>query len=506
MKKYRFHIILLSLFISIHLISCNEDYFDQAIPPANKLLDIWTTHDEVEQLINGAYWTMEGSNNNGAVTNGYVLAGSVPGDLGVIHTGGKALDWTQDVYNRNTNDGLINRIRDVWLGAYFAIQAANDALDAIENNDLEGHPGWESRQKGEAYFIRAYMHFILVRVFAEAYTSNPAASGVILKNEKSGSINAVSGVSTVKEVYDQVISDLNKAIELLPEKYVEGEQPSPYSDRAQKDAARFLLAEVYFQMGQDKWSDALTQINAVLGDGTKYPLGTVVDAFEHDTEGSKGTETIMNYVTYNPNQQGWRASMKKNLFGAINELTKNNSDRCISTSDYFLTTVGWMSNDGNYTETAEAQADKRYTELCTRFEAHEDSLLDRFDYDRPYIWVNKYRRKKLASLPVMRAAQLHLMRAAIYSKTGAGSPAADVNAVRQRAGLSDLASPTFDDIVKEYMKEMIFEGKWLFFLQAINDTNWQLTGGDRASTSTIDPRTFYWVIPEAETNTNPNFD
>lgn len=90
---------------------------------------------------------------------------------------------------------------------------------------------------GEAYFLRAFSYFYLVRCFGK----------IPLRTETVDDINEVSSsYSDIQSIYELIIADLEKAIELLPVSKMQG--------RADKVAAQSLLSKVYATMA----SSALT--------------------------------------------------------------------------------------------------------------------------------------------------------------------------------------------------------------------------------------------------------
>src|SRR5690606_27689482 len=93
--------------------------------------------------------------------------------------------------------------------------------------------------KGENLFLRAMMHFNLVRIFGRPYPQNNGENpGVpILKEGLSDEEAETLSRSSVKEVYDFIINDLLQAAALMS-------QPKSNSF-ASKEAAYALLARVY---------------------------------------------------------------------------------------------------------------------------------------------------------------------------------------------------------------------------------------------------------------------
>ena len=167
------------------------------------------------------------------------------------------------------------------------------------------------------------------------------------------------------------------------------------------------------------------------------------------------------------------------------------------------------------TETAEALNDKRYTQLYARYEASESPTgvpepRGSFNTSRPYVWGDKYYRSgvdRSTNLPILRLADIHLLRATIHADAGRFTEArSDLNVVRNRAGLADYAGADGDlleAIELERMIEMAFEGDRLYYLQGLEK---DVPDGDRGS-STVpwnDP-TFYSEVPDFEVDLNQGF-
>ncbi len=107
-----------------------------------------------------------------------------------------------------------------------------------------------------AYAIRAFILFHIVNYYADAYTPDKAATTPGIPLIYSGALGAPWHQGTVKEVYDQIISDFSTAIELgIPETSMTVIHPS----RAAVEAG---LARVYLSMRD--YDAALTHAEAAL--------------------------------------------------------------------------------------------------------------------------------------------------------------------------------------------------------------------------------------------------
>lgn len=115
---------------------------------------------------------------------------------------------------------------------------------------------------GECYMMRAYMHFLLVNLYAPAYTHcEPATTRGVPLSVKAD-VNAVLKCSSVEKVYKQVLDDIDSAqVYMNVERWDEG-----YNYRFSTITAHALRARVALYMGN--WSLALQEAKKVIAE---YP-------------------------------------------------------------------------------------------------------------------------------------------------------------------------------------------------------------------------------------------
>ena len=144
-----------------------------------------------------------------------------------------------------------------WRRYYHAIYIANYIIEN-QNKITEATQNEISQLVGEAYMMRAYCHFLLVNLYADAYTHcNPATTrGIPLSLE--ANVNNVLTCSSVEQVYQQVIADIKEAkTRLKVAAWDEG-----YTYRFNQISADALLARVYLYKGD--WQDALAEAKVVM--------------------------------------------------------------------------------------------------------------------------------------------------------------------------------------------------------------------------------------------------
>lgn len=137
--------------------------------------------------------------------------------------------------------------RYFWYVSYKIINDANTVIEAAKKSGASDPA--TNQLIGECYFLRAFAHFNLVRFFAKPYSIDPNAPGIILR--RSTADPSLKPRSSVKEVYDAVIADAEKAASLMGQ--------SRGVQFASKEAAWALLSRVnlYKEDGAKtiEWSD-----------------------------------------------------------------------------------------------------------------------------------------------------------------------------------------------------------------------------------------------------------
>ena len=139
-------------------------------------------------------------------------------------------------YARTPNNG---RLSQMWNSGYKAIAQASNIIDMID----EGQSAEIDNKIGETYYVRGMMYFYLTRAFGRPYYQNPETNlGVPIVNGTPDDVLNMNlpDRATVKESYEQAISDLKKAEGLLTV-----DKTSIY---ASKEAAQAMLSRIYLYM------------------------------------------------------------------------------------------------------------------------------------------------------------------------------------------------------------------------------------------------------------------
>ena len=184
------------------------------------------------------------------------------------------LQQIDDMTHYPNNDNLTS----VWR---FCFEGVNRVNYLDENKDLLDFEGKDVIY-GEAYFLRAYYYFELVKFFGgvPVFTTRINAADT-------GSLQRASA----EEVYAFIESDLLNAINSLP-------QSQNQAGRATKGAAQALLGKVYLY--QDKFSEAASMLQNVIG------LYSLVSDYESQflKAGENGPESVFE-VQFSNESEWW---------------------------------------------------------------------------------------------------------------------------------------------------------------------------------------------------------
>lgn len=125
-----------------------------------------------------------------------------------------------------------------WLSFYRTVRACNFVIEKIEEYKNE-NIARATNIKGQALAVRAWMNFLLVNVFAQAYNYTADASHLGIPIVQSSDIDEALSRQSVATVYQSIIADLNEALQLLPVSEISKKNIFNYG------AAKALLARVY---------------------------------------------------------------------------------------------------------------------------------------------------------------------------------------------------------------------------------------------------------------------
>ncbi|HBI86772.1 MAG TPA: hypothetical protein DDY75_02600 [Sphingobacterium sp.] len=313
MRQYIYKLLIVSLFC---MASCNkflEDKTNKTSTVPSTLEDLQALLDAGNQLNLGSYpFFLE------ACTDDFLLTDAGYNNLDVFD---KQVYTFQNPDLYSATEKLI-----LWRDAYKAIAIANTVLDGL--SDIKILKGLDPNNiKGQALFHRAFMHFILLQIYAAPFNQkgNNNVPGIPIK--LSSDINDKTKRSTVGECYRSVIQDLEEAAGLLPNELGIVTRPNKISAHAALSRVYMAMedygnAKKYAELVLTRY-DKLMDLNTMSVDASfPYPAmnaETLFFAYSNGTTmfgGSRGSYVTDDLLSmYDTHDLRFRANYKKGTDG-----------------------------------------------------------------------------------------------------------------------------------------------------------------------------------------------
>lgn len=226
-NKVLFAAILTSV-MSGSFTSCSESFLDEELKTQYST-DRFKTQEGLDELVTGAYQKLKFKFN--------YIWGIQCYNMGVDEfTDANNVIPAWNHYSQDLNSSETAANQPIWDNYYGLVEPANILLQNLPQYYNTSSPTYNTRL-GEAYFLRAYAYFELVKQFG----------GVPLKLEPSTSAETYFTRNSEEEIYTQVISDFGEAYRLLPER---GESVG----RINKYAAAHFLAKAHLFRASELYS------------------------------------------------------------------------------------------------------------------------------------------------------------------------------------------------------------------------------------------------------------
>ena len=408
---------LLLAMVMCTTLSCSDEFLDLQPQQAVSMSQALESKTDFEAAIVGCYDGLQSSPSYGKyfilVTD--VMSDDLKGNTVV----NRLSDWHSYL---GTDADRVNLAYTLWARYYQIIDRANRILTADTDLELD-------EIYGQAYAFRALALFDLVRIYGQHYTYTADASHLGVPIVTVVDPFQEPARNTVADVYAQVITDFEAAMDLLDV----DDDSFYFSD----NVIKALLSRVYLYM--EDWASAAAMAGDVIGSGD-YSL---VDNADYPSifSGDHSSETIFEV--------------------AMNE-TDNLGGGCLA--------ANYLSNGYNeYLPTYDLYDAFEDGDIRKETMIVVDSTIGGGDYG--YIRVNKFVDVLgYENSPVVRLAELYLTRAEANYHLGATVEAqADATTIRQRGlpsapAVAATGEALLDEILLERRKELCFEGHRLWDL------------------------------------------
>ena len=405
---------------------------------------------QMQDAVNGMYPPVNSAYMDGLVAPNhttFIMLETLTG----YHKRNHAYDSRTLGYNLPLSDdnGLL---QNNWVGMYTAISRVNYTLEGIENSTASVSTETKNRFLGEAHFIRAYAYFFLVQLYGPV--------PMPLKPVKAKS-DIVTELTPISGVYEQILADLTEAEKLLT-------VWNPGNGHVGLGAVKALLAKVLLAMAgyplqqTEHYAQALAKAKEVKNSGAFSLYKDVHDLANsakrnkeeaiYAIQYSKGSANSGMPTLFLPYYAGWDAEKiaDNQAFGGA-----------IVPSQTFINTY----DDG----------DKRAQEKGWYYNSYKTLDGGTAEFPQPFIY--KYfdadylsSNQSDVQFPFLRYSDILLVLAEAACAGGNSSDPDAIDAYYQVhnrwSPIVKPASISFEDVYKERVWELCFEGKnWFDMLR-----------------------------------------
>ncbi|MEO0553849.1 MAG: RagB/SusD family nutrient uptake outer membrane protein [Bacteroidota bacterium] len=448
--------------VAFAILSCSDEL--DLVPITEKSAsNFYRNEQEMETAIFGVYAQLQ---NNGLYGLDLIGVGEIPGEDTfeeiAANDGGRF--GQLDDFSTNAENDLVG---DIWRESFEGIQRVNVVLNRIEEVEFDNE-ALKANRIGEMQFVRGLLYFNLVRLYGDV--------PLVLEETINPSDYFGQERTPSSEVYDQIETDLNAAIQSLP--------ATKSSGRPAIGAAQALLADVL--MNQGDYSGAVSLLNVVVNSGEYLLMPTTAEVFGVSNEGNAEILFEVQYSSgLNGNSEGESAASQFRPSGT----TANAKGHNLPSAEFVDLFEASDTRQSDYVG-LDAEANPFY--FSVKYEVSETGA---DDGDTDHI--------------VIRYADVLLKLAEALNESGGANPEQYLNMVRNRAGLSNTTATSQNDlrdaIEMERRLELIGEGHRWFDLKrtgrAVETMNAWFAANDK--NVTISSNHLILPIPQSQLDTDP---
>lgn len=447
MKLYRKYISLIAL---AGLMGCGPDFLEVFPETQLSSATFFKTQSDFEQAVNAAYVPLRTITNDRSWLLGEMHSDNTYYARNILFGATEQQEDLADFAVPEANGVTSNtHVLNQYRQDYLIIARSNQILALIDEVDFDAAA--KANVKGQALYLRAYAYFELARYFGKAPLHlTPVASREEAALELSGE----------DELYAQIISDLDAAIPLLPEK------SKQQAGRVTAGAARMLLANVH--INRKSWSTAETLLRAIVNSGEYSLIPDYANVFPGNSSNKNNAESI------------FEVQFLEGAAGLNGNFIYSFMPRPISAAE--LQPITGTSNpqnidgEGNNIPTPDIIAAFEEGDLRKDVSIGYVELSGSFRADKVYPYIKKHAKTHSqhnnhgTNWIIYRYAETLLFLAEALNEQGkTGEAVGYLNQVRARAGLAPTTASGQADvreaIFKERRVELAFENKRWFDIQ-----------------------------------------
>jgi len=425
----------------LSLTSC-DDFLD--IKPADKIIP--ETYEDFRKLQTGAYEV-------GLIDRS---RSTIFTDEAILDEWGAEAEEFQDYYLWKSV--LSSKARSLPYQEFYKVIFYENEIISQAANMKEGSQEEINQLVAEAYFMRAYMHFNVLNLYAKPYNKETASTDKGVPVVTLIDIEQPFPVSTIEEVYTQILSDVDSTM-----KYINvAEYEKGLNYRVSKVAALGIKARMHLYRGEyllakDAALEAYTINNQLVDlneDNAIMPYH-----FKSKENVFAAEQTFDNILSFN--------------LLASNELISKYNAQDLRLSKYYSS--GWSGNTTNKGKNSENKCSFRTSELYLILAECEANLNENLPKAKEYLNTLKQNR----------------LEAEFYALEEIR-----INAMTQAELITEVA--------KERCRELAFEGhRWYDLRRTTQQSLTHTFGGETEVLEEGDPR-YTLRFPQEAVDNNPN--
>lgn len=209
--------------------------------------------------------------------------------------------WNNDLYG----DGI--NIQD-WNACYQQVFYANVALEGLAKSDSATSVKAQYL-KGWALFARAFAFYDLTKNFCKAYDVSSAKQDLGIPLRLSSGIDYIKSRGTLQESYDQIFSDLNTSVSILPRERLSVDLNRPSRTAAYALLARIALDMRNYELAEQYADQSLSLYSTLIDYNTiNQTSATPFSKTNNELICNYGQQGVYNYLTSNYSGSAARVS------------------------------------------------------------------------------------------------------------------------------------------------------------------------------------------------------
>lgn len=486
---------LLSIYIAgilaaVFMVSCN---LNETIYSSAYTDNFYKTSSDAEKALVSAYGVMSGMYSGPAATLVADFSDDEIYPRAVVGRNTFTL-FSYDNYftAQRTNGRMMESPQQIWSSCYSGIEKLNWILLKVPATNMD-----ETRKKqiiGEAHFLRGFFFWMLTKNFGDVPVKTFPSTGLD---------SAYANKSPKADVYKQIYSDLDSALDSGIPSYPDNEKGRPSLEAV---SALYAKAALY----NEDWGTALQKAENVINSGRYSLMEDVRDVYRNDKEDQARVENI------------WAYEADPISPGTGHQLTGLCGPPGSAGPEYAKKSYGSMFAYQAFFDSFDP-SDKRRLLLDTTFINKQGQVVHQANITPVTthgVLIKKYQDPEstigmIPNIPIFRYPDVILIAAEAEAHLHGGSAKAYgyVNRIRHRAGLNDLPTGLNQE---SFIDSVLQERAWEFFAEGDRWYDLTRTGkflkvisqavNDVYPERNVQAKNKYFPIPQDEINANPGLE